>query len=130
MDIETKAIRFTGNRRNKMSENNFEEKEILEEQDINEEAAEENLNEVEAIEEQEEQEEAEEIEEETETKPSFLKKLGLVIVDEALIGLISVALLYLGEAILKLFGYFISQKISMVFIIFVIVSVIYRSVKK
>ena len=110
-----------------MSENNFEEQEILEEQDINEEAAEENLNEVEAI---EEQEEAEEIEEETETKPSFLKKLGLVIVDEALIGLISVALLYLGEAILKLFGYFISQKISMVFIIFVIVSVIYRSVKK
>src|SRR5690348_1212519 len=109
MDIETKAIRFTGNRRNKMSENNFEEQEILEEQDINEEAAEENLNEVEAIE-----EEAEEIEEETETKPSFLKKLGLVIVDEALIGLISVALLYLGEAILKLFGYFISQKISMV----------------
>jgi hypothetical protein len=109
-----------------MSQNNHEEIEILEEQNLNEEASEEILNE-EAI---EEQEEAQEIEDETEIKPSFFKKLGSILVDEALIGLISVGLLYLGEAILKLMGYFISQKISMMFIIFVIVSVIYRSVKK
>jgi cation transport ATPase len=59
------------------------------------------------------------------TKSPFLKSLLATVVDEVIIGIISVALLYLTDFILRAAGYFISGKISMLFIIFVVVSILY-----
>lgn len=61
-------------------------------------------------------------------KPSFIQSLIANIVDEAVIGIISVIILYLFDAILKISGYAVSQKTSMLIIIFVLVSIIYRSI--
>lgn len=61
-------------------------------------------------------------------KKSFLKNLIAAIVDEAIIGIISVVLLYLGDFILRAAGYFISGKISMLLIIFVVVSILYPAI--
>lgn len=61
-------------------------------------------------------------------KKSFFKNLIAAIVDEAIIGVISVVLLYLGDFILRAAGYFISGKISMLFIIFVVVSILYPAI--
>jgi uncharacterized RDD family membrane protein YckC len=88
-----------------MSDNNIEEKEILEEQVINEEAFEESVNEV-----------------------SFAKRLGASIVDEVSKLILSIALLYIFEGLLKLAGYYISQKFTMLFIIFIVVSILYTSI--
>lgn len=106
-----------------MSEENMEEKEILEEQSkhvVEEETVEEALN---------DEDGAEEVEgEKKQKKDSFLKSLGAAIVDEAIVGAASVILLYIFEGLLRLGGYYISQKISMSFIIFVVVSIIYYTV--
>lgn len=97
-----------------MSENNFEDKEVLEEQLIDEEAVEETevLEEVEI----------------SDSKGSFIKSLCAVITDEAIIGIVSIILLYIFEGLLKINGYFVTQKISFTFILFVLVSIIYNSV--
>lgn len=58
-------------------------------------------------------------------KSPFLKSLIATFVDEVIVGVISVALLYLSDLILRAAGYFISGKISMLFIIFVVVSLVY-----
>jgi hypothetical protein len=101
-----------------MSENEVKEEEILEEQVIDEEAIEVSINEAEEIEVQGKVGGA---------KVSFIKSLGAIIVDEVVIGITSIILFYIFEALLRLSGYFISQKISMVFILFVIVSILYTS---
>jgi hypothetical protein len=102
-----------------MSENEVKEEEILEEQVIDEEAIEDSINEA---------EETEEVQGKVgEIKVSFIKSLGAIIVDEVVIGIISIILFYIFEALLRLSGYFISQKISMIFILFVIVSILYTS---
>jgi uncharacterized RDD family membrane protein YckC len=95
-----------------LSENNIQENELLEEKGEDEAA-------VETIELHNE---------ELTSKPSFMQSLLANIVDEAIIGLISIILLYLFDAILKISGYAVSQKTSILLIIFVIVSVIYRSI--
>lgn len=61
-------------------------------------------------------------------KKSFFRNLIAAIVDEAIIGIISVVLLYLGDFILRAAGYFISGKISMLLIIFVVVSILYPAI--
>ncbi|GLC32271.1 RDD family protein [Clostridium omnivorum] len=61
-------------------------------------------------------------------KKSFFRNLIAAIVDEAVIGIISVVLLYLGDFILRAAGYFISGKISMLLIIFVVVSILYPAI--
>jgi hypothetical protein len=104
-------------RRVKMSENNVEEKEILEEQVINEEAVEKRISETEEIQGGV-----------VETKGSFIKNFSAVILDEAIIGIISIIILYIFEALLKLGGYSISQKSTMLFLIFVVVSILYTSI--
>jgi uncharacterized RDD family membrane protein YckC len=113
-----------------MSENNAEEKEILEQQVLNEEVSEETGEE--AVEESVNEElETEELQEHAgENKGSFIKSLSAVIIDEAIIGIISVALLYIADALLKYAGYAITQRVSMLFIIFVVVSVIYTSISE
>jgi uncharacterized RDD family membrane protein YckC len=99
-----------------VSENNVEEKEILEEQVTNEESI--NVT-----------EETEEVQVGLgQPKVSFIKSLSAVIVDEVIIGIISVILLYILEALLKLSGYSISQKSSMMLLIFVVVSIFYTSI--
>jgi hypothetical protein len=102
-----------------MSENNVEEKEILEEQIINEEAIEESVMETEETEEQGGI---------VEPKGSFIKNFSAIIVDEVIIGIISIILLYIFDALLKSGGYSISQKSSMLFLIFVVVSILYTSI--
>jgi hypothetical protein len=103
-----------------MSENNVEEKEVFKEQVINEEAIEESINETEG---------AEEVQEGiVEPKVSFIKNFSAIIVDEVIIGIISIIILYIFEALLKLGGYSISQKSSMLFLIFVVVSIFYTSI--
>ena len=94
-----------------MSENNVEEKEILEEKEINE------------------ADEIEEVQKEIgEPKVSFIKSLSAIALDEVLIGIISILLFYIFEALLRLGGYFISQKINMIFVLFVVVSILYTSI--
>lgn len=117
-----------------MSENNIEKEEIKEEQLESEEAVEVSVNE-----EQLEGEEAVEAivndEQETEVKSetkksrvSFLKSFSAVIVDEVIIGIISVIVLYIFDALLKLGGYFVAQRVGMLLLIFVVVSVLYTSI--
>lgn len=103
-----------------MSENNVEEKEILEEKVINEEAIEKSISET---------EEAEEVQGRiVEPKVSFIKNFSAILVDEVIIGIISIIILYIFEALLKLGGYSISQKSSMLFLLFVVVSIFYTSI--
>jgi uncharacterized RDD family membrane protein YckC len=92
-------VKWENYRRDKMSENNVQENEILEEQ-------------VEI----------------SKPKASFIKSLSAIIVDEVIIGIISIIVLFVFEALLKLGGYFISQKISITFLIFVVVSILYTSI--
>lgn len=112
-----------------MSENNADEKEILGEQVNNEEVME-KTNEI-AIEETVTEEDNEVIQEQPDVKKiPFLNSLSAVISDEAIIGIISLVLLYLGDFLLKYAGYAITQKVSMLFIIFVVVSVLYTSISE
>ncbi len=103
-----------------MSENNVEEKEILEEQIIDEEAVEATADE--ALENEETNKEI------GETKVSFMKSFSAIIVDEIIVGIISIVLFYILEGLLRLGGYFISQKINMVFLLFVVASILYVSI--
>jgi uncharacterized RDD family membrane protein YckC len=93
-----------------MSENEIVEMETLEEQTINE-----------------EKEMKEVLGGADEPKVSYIKSLSAIIVDEVIIGIISIILFYIFEALLRLGGYFISQKISMIFVLFVVVSILYIS---
>lgn len=95
-----------------MSENNILENELLEEKSEGEAAV----------------ETVELHNEEITSKPSFIQTLLANIVDEAIIGIISIILLYLLDALLKVSGYAVSQRTGMLLIIFVLVSVIYRSI--
>jgi hypothetical protein len=61
-------------------------------------------------------------------KPSFIDTLKASLVDLIVIGGISAALVFLGDAILRLSGYFVTQKFEMSFIIFMIVMVLYMSI--
>jgi hypothetical protein len=106
-----------------MSENNFEEKEIIEDHTADEEANEE-------ITEENAAESCRNIElchEESKPENSFVKKLGTAFIDELVIGLISIIVLYIIEGLLRVAGYSISEKTTMLFILFVVVSIIYRS---
>lgn len=115
-----------------MSENNADEKEILEEQITSEEELEEvNEADSEAVIEESinETEEIEDIQEQTvANRVSFINSLSAVILDEAIVGIVSVALLYITDAVLKAAGYAITERPSMLFIIFVVVSVLYTSI--
>jgi hypothetical protein len=103
-----------------MSENNVEEKEILEEQIVDEEAAEVSINET---------VDTETVQEGSgEPKASFIKNFCAVVVDELIIGLISVIALYIFDGLLSLGGYFVAQKFGIMFIIFVVVSILYTSI--
>lgn len=115
-----------------MSENNADEKEILEEQTNteeeieevseaeSEEAIEESVNETEKMEDTQEQTAA--------NKISFINSLCAVILDEAIAGILSIALLYIADAVLKYAGYAITERPSMLLIIFIVVSVLYTSI--
>lgn len=104
-----------------MSKDNFEQVETNVEQIVHSQVAvETNVNEVsESLDTDNEQENNSSV---------FMKSLSARVLDEIIIGIISVILLYIFDAILRLFEYNISEKISMLFIIFVIVSIIYASV--
>lgn len=102
-----------------MSENNIEQKETAEEQITSEEAVE--------VSENVEMSVNEEVVE-TEAKDSFAKRLGAVIVDQAVIGVISVVLLFIFDAILKAAGYAVAQKGSMLLIFFIATSILYTSI--
>lgn len=119
-----------------LNENELENADEVTETEINEEIVpsnEEQVNEEHTNEAEEEKVESyEPIEKTSEAKAigkkSFLKSLIAAIVDEAIIGVISVALLYVGDFILRAIGYFISGKISMLLIIFVVVSILYPAI--
>jgi hypothetical protein len=110
-----------------MSENSFEEKEIIEEQTADEEANEEANEEITEENAVESCHNNELSDEESKPENSFIKKLGTAFIDELAIGLISIIVLYIIEGLLRVAGYSISEKTTMLFILFVVVSIIYRS---
>lgn len=55
----------------------------------------------------------------------FVQVLKAVFIDEIIVALSSVVLLYVLDAILKLAGFYIAEKVSMLFIIFVLISILY-----
>lgn len=103
-----------------MDDNNIEEKDILDDQTISEENLEQSINETEEIDEAEV--------EISNDKVSFIKSFAAVIIDNAFVGIISFILLYVFNFLLGLSGYAITQKGSMLLIIFVIVSIFYNSI--
>ncbi|ERI90900.1 hypothetical protein HMPREF1982_03635 [Clostridiales bacterium oral taxon 876 str. F0540] len=107
-----------------MTDNNIEEKDILEEEEVNEESIEANDNELESIEESTEESKNDS----SKTGVSFIKSFCAAIIDNASVGVIAVILLYAFDFLLGLAGYGVSQKMSMLFIIFVIVSIFYYSI--
>ncbi|MCJ7689886.1 MAG: RDD family protein [Clostridiaceae bacterium] len=61
-------------------------------------------------------------------KPRFLDTLKASLIDLIVIGGISTALVFIGDSILRLVGYFVTQKFQMSFIIFMVVMVLYMSI--
>ncbi|MGH4125821.1 MAG: RDD family protein [Clostridium sp.] len=61
-------------------------------------------------------------------KPNFIDTLKANLIDLVIIGGISAVGVFLADAILKLAGYFITQKFQMGFIIFMVVMVLYMSI--
>lgn len=61
-------------------------------------------------------------------KPRFLDTFKASILDLIVIGGISTALVFIGDSILRLTGYYINQKFQMSFIIFMVVMVLYMSI--
>lgn len=61
-------------------------------------------------------------------KPNFLDTFKANLIDLVVIGGISAVGVYVADAVLKLTGYFITQKFQMAFIIFMVVMVLYMSI--
>ena len=61
-------------------------------------------------------------------KPRFVDTFKASILDLIVIGGISAAVVFIGDSILRLAGYFINQKFQMSFIIFMVVMVLYMSI--
>jgi uncharacterized RDD family membrane protein YckC len=61
-------------------------------------------------------------------KPRFVDTLKASVLDLIVIGGISTALVFIGDFILRLAGYFINQKFQMSFIVFMVVMVLYMSI--
>jgi hypothetical protein len=61
-------------------------------------------------------------------KPNFLDVFKANLIDLVVIGVISAVGVFGADAVLKLAGYFITQKFQMSFIIFMIVMVLYMSI--
>ncbi|MBK5241376.1 RDD family protein [Clostridium sp.] len=61
-------------------------------------------------------------------KPRFVDTLKASIIDLIVIGGISTALVFIGDSILRLAGFFVTQKFQMSFIIFMVVMVLYTSI--
>ncbi|MEK6265560.1 MAG: RDD family protein [Clostridium sp.] len=61
-------------------------------------------------------------------KPKFMDTLKANLIDLIVIGAISTALVFIGDSILRLTGYFVTQKFQMSFIIFMVVMVLYTSI--
>ncbi len=61
-------------------------------------------------------------------KPTFLDTLKASLIDLIVIGGISTAIVFIGDAILRFAGYFVTQKFQMSFIIFMVVMVLYMSI--
>ncbi|MPQ44347.1 RDD family protein [Clostridium tarantellae] len=63
-------------------------------------------------------------------KPSFFKRLVQSVIDEAIILLISLLLLFLIDLILRPMGYFIAERVPFYFIIFVLANIFYAPILK
>jgi len=61
-------------------------------------------------------------------KPNFLDTFKANLIDLVVIGGISAVAVFVADAMLKLGGYFITQKFQMAFIIFMVVMVLYMSI--
>lgn len=61
-------------------------------------------------------------------KASFIESFESVMIDELILAGVSFVLLYVVDYILKYFGYQVAQKGNMVFIIFVVVTLLYVSI--
>lgn len=61
-------------------------------------------------------------------KPRFVDTLKASLIDLIAIGGISTAIVFATDAILRLAGYFITQKFQMSFVIFMVVMVLYMSI--
>jgi uncharacterized RDD family membrane protein YckC len=70
----------------------------------------------------------ENIEVEKSMKLKFIDTLKASLIDLIVIGAISTALVFITDSILRLTGYFVTQKFQMSFIIFMVVMVLYMSI--
>lgn len=61
-------------------------------------------------------------------KPRFIDTLKASLIDLIVIGVISTGLVFIADSILRLTGYFVTQKFQMSFIIFMVVMVLYTSI--
>ncbi|MGH4121170.1 RDD family protein [Clostridium sp.] len=61
-------------------------------------------------------------------KPRFIDTLKASLIDLIVIGGISTALVFIADSILRLTGYYLTQKFQMSFIIFMVVMVLYMSI--
>lgn len=61
-------------------------------------------------------------------KPRFIDTLKASLIDLIVIGVISTGLVFMADSILRLTGYFVTQKFQMSFIIFMVVMVLYTSI--
>lgn len=110
---------------------NNDEEENVKEEDINLGEVQE-IDEEEAITEDETEDEVyteEDAKKENVNKPSFIHSLLSQLVDQVVIGVISTAVLYLFDLLLRLItGYYVSEKGSVLFIIYVLVNILYVSI--
>ncbi|MGL5244850.1 MAG: hypothetical protein ACRC7R_06740, partial [Sarcina sp.] len=63
-------------------------------------------------------------------KPNFLKRLMQSIIDESIILVVALGLLFLSDLILRVFGLFIAERVPFYFIVFVLANVIYAPILK
>ncbi|MBZ9688135.1 RDD family protein [Clostridium estertheticum] len=61
-------------------------------------------------------------------KPNFIDTFKANLIDLVVIGGISTVAVFVADALLRLAGYFITQKFQMTFIIFMVVMVLYMSI--
>lgn len=110
---------------------NNDEEENVKEEDINLGEVQE-IDEEEAITEDETEDEIfteEDVKKKNVNKPSFIHSLLSQLVDQVVIGVISTAVLYLFDLLLRLItGYYVSEKGSVLFIIYVLVNILYVSI--
>lgn len=106
------------------SEETAENPEVIEDTNIEEAAElsevneETNINEAEELEEQEEKP----------LKKSFFRTFEAALIDGIIMGMISFVLLYVINFFMKFAGYYIVQKLPMMFIIYAVVSILYPSI--